>query len=363
MLTLDQIAEALGRPVLGDGAVEISGAAEPSEAGPRDIALAMSPAYAAGLSAGRARAAILWEGADWEAMGLEAAVTVPRARLAMATVTRALDEGPEIEPGIHPTAVVHPTASIGADPRIGPFVTVGRDAVIGDRARIMARVSVDAGAAVGDDALLMTSAVISHRVRIGHRFVGQAGCVVGGDGLSFVTPEESTVERARRSLGGDARAPVAQGWTRIHSLGTVEIGDDVEVGCNSTIDRGTVASTVIGRGTKIDNLVHVGHNVRIGEDCLLCGCVGVAGSARIGSRVVLAGQVGVADNIEIGDDVVTGAGTLIVTRVPAGKVLWGSPALEMKTRISLDKHVRRLPRLAAQVAALRAAAAGEATGD
>ena len=351
MLTLQDIATALDRPVIGDGTVRIARAAEPSAAGPEDLALAMSPAYAEGLRAGAARAAILWDGADPAAFGLAGAITVPRARLAMAAVTRALDPGPEIAAGVHPTAVIDPSARIGAGAAIGPFAVIGRDARIGARARIAARVSIDAEAVIGDDALVMQNVTIGARVRIGDRFVAQPGAVIGGDGLSFVTPEESGVERARRSLGdqGDVNA---QRWTRIHSLGTVEIGDDVEVGANSAIDRGTVAATRIGRGTKIDNLVHVGHNVQVGEDCLLCGLAGIAGSTRIGNRVVLAGQVGVSDNIVVGDDVVTGGGTQIFSRVAPGKVLWGSPAMDMEAYIRLQKHLRRLPRLSERIAAL-----------
>lgn len=353
MITLRDIADALGRPVIGDGAIPLDGAAEPAAAGPRDLALAMSPRYAEGLAAGRARAALLWDGADPAEHGLDGAVTVARPRLAMASVTRALDPGPEVAEGVHPAAIVHPSATIGPEARIGPFVTIGRDARIGARARVMERVSVGPGAVIGEDATLMSGAVVGHGVRIGDRFVGQAGSVVGGDGLAFVTPQESGVERARKSLG-DQGEITAQAWTRIHSLGTVVVGDDVELGCNSCIDRGTIAATTVGRGTKIDNLVHIGHNCSVGEDCLLCMGVGIAGSTKVGDRVVLAGQVGVSDNIEIGDDVVTGGGTKIFTRIPAGKVVWGFPAVDMEMHIRLQKHMRRLPRLGEQLAELRA---------
>ncbi|MFV2035782.1 MAG: UDP-3-O-(3-hydroxymyristoyl)glucosamine N-acyltransferase, partial [Halocynthiibacter sp.] len=158
-----------------------------------------------------------------------------------------------------------------------------------------------------------------------------------------------SVEKARENLGapgaGPAKELTAQKWTRIHSLGAVDIGDDVEVGANVTIDRGTIRATRIGRGTKLDNQVHLGHNVEIGEDCLLCGQVGVAGSARIGNRVVLGGQCGVSDNIFIGDDVVAGGATKIFTNAPAGRVLLGSPAVKMESQVEMQKALRRLPRL------------------
>jgi UDP-3-O-[3-hydroxymyristoyl] glucosamine N-acyltransferase len=135
------------------------------------------------------------------------------------------------------------------------------------------------------------------------------------------------------------------------------LGDDVEVGANVAIDRGTISATRVGRGTKLDNLVHIGHNVQVGEDCLLCGQVGIAGSARIGNRVVLGGQCGVSDNIFVGDDVIAGGATKIFTNAPAGRVLLGSPAMRMETNVEAWKNIRRLGRLFDQVADLRKAVA------
>ena len=354
MFTLRDIADALGRPVEGDGDLRLSRASEPATAGPDDLALAMSPFYADALRGGRARAAILWDGADWRSMGLAGAVTVPRARLAMARITAALDDGPgwARAGGVHPTAIVDATAVLGPDATVAPYAIVGAGTRIGACARIGPHVTIGDAVEIGDDVLLHPRVTIGDRVRIGDRFVAQAGAAIGGDGFSFVTPKESGIERARRTLG-DQGEIAAQSWTRIHSLGGVRIGDDVEVGANSTIDRGTVADTVVGRGTKIDNLVHLGHNDRIGEDCLLCGQVGLAGSVTVGDRVVLAGQVGVSDNVTIGDDVVAGGATIILSRVPAGRVILGYPAVEMDKQMAINKAVRRLPRLAQQVAELR----------
>jgi UDP-3-O-[3-hydroxymyristoyl] glucosamine N-acyltransferase len=348
------IAAALGAELHGDGTIRVTGAAEPAMAGPDQLALAMKPEYAAGLAQGAARAAVVWAGADWRALGLEAALVVPRPRYAMAGITRTLDPGPEIAPGVHPTAVIDPTAEIGEGAAIGPFVVIGRGARIGARARIAAHVTIGAEVTVGDDALLLEGVRLGHRIRIGHRFIAQPGAVVGSDGFSFVTPEKSGVERVRESLG-DQGEITQQSWTRIHSLGAVEIGDDVEIGANTAIDRGTIRATRIGRGTKLDNLVHVGHNVEIGEDCLLCGQVGIAGSARIGNRVVMAGQCGVNDNIFVGDDVVAGGATKIFTNAPAGRVLLGSPAVKMEAHVEMMKALRRLPRLLDQVRALQKA--------
>ena len=353
--SIRDIAAALGAEVLGDGSVIVTGVAEPSHAGPHDLAMAMSARYAAGLSQGQARAAIIGAGMDWQALGLSAAIIAPRPRIAMAHVTQAMDPGPQIAPVIHPSAVIDPDAIIGAGAAIGPFVVIGAGAVIGDRARIASHVSIAEGAKVGDDALILQGARIGARVVVGHRAILQPNCVIGGDGFSFVTPEASQVETTRASLGKSDAAVTPQSWTRIHSLGSVRIGDDVEIGANATIDRGTVADTTIGDGTKLDNMVHVGHNCRIGRDCLLCGQVGIAGSVTIGDRVVLGGQTGVADNLEIGSDVVTGASTIILSTVPPGRALLGYPAVRMETQVEMYKALRRLPRLAQTVAALQKA--------
>jgi len=346
---LSDIAAALGARLEGDGGLWITGAAEPAMAGPDDLALALRPEYTDGLAQGEARAALLWDGADWRAHGLRAALYVPRPRYALAHLTRALDPGPAIAPGIHPSAVIDPDARIGAGAAIGPLAVIGAGAVIGARARIGALCSIAAGAIIGDDAMLAEGVRIAARVRIGDRFIAQPGAVIGGDGFSFVTPDRSAVEAVRASLG-DRAGTAGQGWTRIHSLGGVEIGDDVEVGANSAIDAGTIRATRIGSGSKLDNLVHVGHNVTLGRDCMLCGQVGIAGSSRLGDRVVLGGQCGVNDNIFIGDDVIAGGASKIFTNVPAGRVVLGSPAVRMETQIEINKALRRLPRLMRRLA-------------
>jgi UDP-3-O-[3-hydroxymyristoyl] glucosamine N-acyltransferase len=352
--TIRDIAAAIGARAEGDLDLVILSASEPAAAGPDALALAMDPKYAEGLARGAARAAILWPGADWRALGLVAALWVSRPRIALAGLSQMFDPGPDLAPGLHSLSVIHPSAQIGDGARIGPFVTIGADCVIGPGARIASHVSIAEGARIGSEALILQGVRIGPRVVIGDRFICQPGAVIGGDGFSFVTPEKSGVEEIRETLGvRTSHHP--QGWTRIHSLGAVVIGDDVELGANVCIDRGTIRDTEIGSGTKLDNLVHIGHNVTVGRDCLLCGQVGIAGSARIGDRVVLAGQCGVNDNIFVGDDVIAGGATKIFTNAPAGRVLLGYPAVKMSTHIEMQKALRRLPRLAATVAALQKA--------
>jgi UDP-3-O-[3-hydroxymyristoyl] glucosamine N-acyltransferase len=175
--------------------------------------------------------------------------------------------------------------------------------------------------------------------------------VIGGDGFSFVTAEPSNVEKARETLGEAAmQAPDDPTWHRIHSLGGVVVGDDVEVGANSCIDAGTIRPTRVGNGTKIDSLVQVGHNVIVGAHCLLCAQAGVAGSTAIGDRVVVGGKAGIADNLKVGDDVVLGGGSVVLSNVPAGRVMMGYPATKMQVHIDSYKALRRLPRLLRELA-------------
>ena len=360
--TISEIASALGAEVFGDASVVVTGASEPATATPDDLALAMDPKYGAGLAEGAARAAILWDGADWAELGLEAAIVVPRPRYAMSGLTALMDAGPAIAPGVHEMALVDPSSQIGEGAAIGPFVVIGAGVTIGAGARIASHVSIGDGSQIGSEALIHAGVRIGARVRIGDRFICQPGAVIGADGFSFVTPEKSRVEEARASLGTDTKA-VNASWTRIHSIGTVEIGDDVEIGANATIDRGTIRATSIGNRTKLDNMVHLGHNVSVGEDTLLCGQVGIAGSTKIGNRVVLGGQVGVSDNIFVGDDVVAGGATKILSKVPAGRVILGYPAMKMEQYLEASRNWRRLPRLMDDVKALKKAVSSDDKDD
>jgi len=355
LYTIQSIAEAVGGTAHGDVQLTVSGAAEPGDANANDLAMAMAPKYADTLADGAARAAIMWEGADWRSFGLTAAITVSRPRLAMSGVTAMLDAGQGWETqAIHPSVVIDPTAVIGKAVSIGPYVSIGAHARIGDRSILGAHVVIGPDADMGPEAIIRDHVSIGARVRIGARFRAQSGARIGADGFSYVTPDVSGVEKARETLGEESETQ-SQSWLRIHSLGAVAIGDDVEIGANSTVDNGTIRDTVIGDGTKLDNLVHVGHNTRVGRDCLLCGLTGVSGSVEIGDSVVLGGQTGVADNLFIGDRVITGGGTKVLSNVPAGRVLLGYPGVKMNTHIEMYKALRRLPRSLRDLAALRKA--------
>ncbi|WP_407493529.1 UDP-3-O-(3-hydroxymyristoyl)glucosamine N-acyltransferase [Pseudooceanicola sp. MF1-13] len=352
--TIQQIADALGATPVGDASLTVTGAAEPAQAGADQLALAMKPAFAKTLPDGSAQAALLWEDADWQSMGLEAAILLARPRVAMATLTQLFDPGQGYTRGIHPTAVIEPSASLGKDVTVGPMAYIGPNARIGNNAMIGPQCYIGTDAILGDDALLNAGVRIMARVRIGDRFIAQPGVVVGSDGHSFVTAEESVVEQARATLGEEVTAQ-AQSWIRLHSLGSVVIGDDVELGANTCIDSGTIRPTRIGNGCKIDNLCHIAHNVTIGNDCLFAGQTGIAGSTVIGNNVTFGGQVGVTDNTTVGDNVVAGGATKIFSKVPAGRVMLGSPAVKMEQHLEQYKALRRLPRLFEQVAEIQKA--------
>ncbi len=344
VLRIGQIAKELGAEAFGDESLLIHGLSEPGMATARDLALAMSPRYEAALMNSSARAAVVWAGADWQALGLEAAIVVPRPRLAMAGLTQVFEPG-LVSDGIHPSAIIDPSAQIGAGTHIGPFSIVGPGAKIGADCWIGAHVSITGGSEIGEASVLFDGVRIGRRVQIGARCVLQPNAVVGGDGFSFVTTGPSNEERAFATAGRVPLEPIEDGKRhRIHSLGGVLIGADVEIGANSTVDAGTIRATQIGRGTKVDNLVQVGHNVIIGQDCVLCAQAAVAGSARMGDRVVMGGKSGIKDNITVGSDVVLAGGAIVMARVSDGRFLMGYPAMEMPAYRAQQKALRRLQR-------------------
>jgi UDP-3-O-[3-hydroxymyristoyl] glucosamine N-acyltransferase len=208
---------------------------------------------------------------------------------------------------------------------------------------VLAHASIAEDAVIGADALIGAGARIGARVRIGARFIAQPGAVIGGDGFSFVTPQPGVIEEAREA-GVIAPAERA-GYVRINSLGAVTIGDDVEIGANATIDRGTIADTVVGDGTKIDNLVMVGHNVRIGRSCLLCGHTGIAGSAVIGDGCVLGGRASIGDHAVLGRNVVITGNAAVSGHVPDGRIMMGYPGVRRDEFMAMFKALRRLPRV------------------
>lgn len=350
--TVADIAQALNARFEGDGSLRLARPTEPAAATVDDLAMAMDPRFGDQVAGSAAQAAILWDGADWADMGLRAAIFVDRPRFAMSGVTRHFDPGRPLAPGIHPTAIIDPDAEIGPDAAIGAFVVIGAGARIGPAARIFSHVSVAEGAEIGANFTAFEGARIGHHVVIGDHVIVHPNAVIGADGFSFVTPEAGAIDQVKSGAMQTA-AQKQQEFARIHSLGSVHIADNVEIGAGAVLDRGTIKNTRIGAGTKLDNMVHVGHNVSVGRTCLLCGQVGIAGSAVIGDRVVLGGQVGVADHVTIGSDVIVAGKAGISSNVPPNRVMMGNPAIPMEANVESYKHYRRLPRLAAKLADLQ----------
>ena len=344
-LTIQDIATALGAQAFGAVDLLVKRPCEPAMAATDDLALAMTPAYGDALEASKAQAAIVWQGCDWQALGLKAAIEVPRARLAMAHLTQAFDSQSQPQ-GVHETAVIDPSAKVAAGASVGPFTVIGPMVEIANDVIIGAHCSISEGASIGQQTQLHDGVRIGRKVQIGASVILQPNVVIGADGFSFVTAEPSNEERALRTMGRTPLDPPRDAVRhRIHSLGSVIVGDDVEVGANSTIDAGTIRATQVGRGTKIDNLVQVGHNVVLGEDCVLCAQAAVAGSAKIGDRTVMGGKSGIRDNVTIGSDVVLGGGAIVLGHVASGSFMMGYPAQDMPDHRAQVKGLRRLPQL------------------
>lgn len=349
--TIGAIAAAIGARVEGDPGLLVRAPAHPAEAGPDDLAIAMDATHTAMLAKGAARAALMAEGADWHAVGLAAAIIVARPRYALALVTEAFAPPQEIARGRHSSAVIAPDAEIAEDAAIGPFCLIGAGARVGARAVLLGHATLGAGAEIGPDGLVHAGVRIASGVRIGARTILHPNAVIGSDGFAFVTPTPGAAEsvRATGRVAEDARN---MRLARIHSLGGVEIGDDVEIGAGTTVDAGTLSPTRIGSGTKIDNLVQNAHNVRIGSNCLICAQVGIAGSTTLGDRVVLEGQAGISDNVTIGSDVVVAARSGVAANLPDRSVVLGAPALPRKEALAILTATRRLPRLVETVRTL-----------
>jgi UDP-3-O-[3-hydroxymyristoyl] glucosamine N-acyltransferase len=263
-----------------------------------------------------------------------AVIAVGGTRTAFAELTALFDRGPPHEMGVHPTAIV------AADAVLGVGASVGAGAVFGPRSRIgvgttlMPQVTIAADVEIGANCLLHSGVRVGHGCIIGDRVIVHGNAVVGADGFSFA-PDLMSAEAFTAGIT----------LARVHSLGNVVIGDDVEIGACTTIDRATLDSTRIGRGCKIDDHVHIGHNVTIGESCILCGMVGISGSVILGDRVRLGGGVGVADHVRIGDQAMVGARSGVATNVPADTFVVGYPAIPYRRFFEQQLYLGREKRL------------------
>jgi UDP-3-O-[3-hydroxymyristoyl] glucosamine N-acyltransferase len=322
-MKLGEIAHRLNCELEGDPEIEIHGVAGLPEAQPGDLTFLANRRYRRFVA--RTRASAIIAGSDAGALPLPT-LRSPHPYYAFARALELFSTGPTYPPGVHPTAVIAPTARIGPGAHIGPYCFIDDEVVIGRNAVLHSFVVVYRGAQIGDDFFAHSHAVVREYCRLGNGVVLQNGAVVGCDGFGF------------------ARTPEGR-WYKLRPVGGVVVHDEVEIQANSCVDRATVGVTEIGRGSKLDNLVQVGHSCRIGENTLLCGQVGLAGSTRVGSQCILAGQVGVAGHLTIGDRTVLTAQSGVPADVPADAVYSGYPAIENALWLKCVALFRRLPEI------------------
>jgi UDP-3-O-[3-hydroxymyristoyl] glucosamine N-acyltransferase len=328
------VAAAVGGRVHGTAGRKLTGVAPLEAAGPRDLSWVADESRAREAQASAAGALLV---PAERISGGRPCVVVPSPQLALALWLEAFRPDERPRGGVARGAFVHRTARVAPGASVEPGATVSAGARVGPRTRVRAGAFVGEQAEVGEDCVLGPGSAVLARCRVGNRCILQPGAVVGSDGFGYVWD------------GG--------GHHKVPQIGIVRIEDDVEIGANATIDRATLGETVIGRGTKIDNLVQVGHNVAVGEHSILCGQAGVGGSSRIGRGVTLAGQVGVSDHVTIGDGaILTGqAGIARKGRVPAGAVISGMPALPHREFLKRAALVGKLEAALERLSALEAA--------
>lgn len=330
MLRLEEIARLVGGQLDGPADRQITGAATVDRAGPGDITFAAEKRY---LEAARTTAAACVI-VPHDAPELDRpTIRVRSPRVAWAQVLEALSPKPEYPLGIHESAVIAEDARIGKNVSIQANVVIGRRAVIGDGVVLCPGVVVGAECIIGDGSLLHPNVTVMDRVTIGKSVIIHSGSVIGSDGFGYVT------------VNGHHR--------KVPHIGTVLIEDDVEIGANVTIDRGVCGATRIGRGSKIDNLVQIGHNVELGEDCLVVAMAGIAGSARIGDRVTLAGQSGVAGHLSVGDDTVVAARGLVARDLAPKSFVSGFPARPHRENMRVIAATQKLPEAMESLGALK----------
>lgn len=338
LFKIRDIANTLRADAVGDLDVVVSSLAEPAHAGRDQLALAMHEKYHNDLKTGRAVAAVLPIGTNWQALDLQAAIFMPTPKQALANLTPMFDHRVALPVGVHPSAVIADSASIGKNAAVGAFVTIGEHTRIGENATIHSHTSIGRSVVIGDCALINSGVRVGDNAVIGDSFLAHLGAVIGADGFSF---DPSALLRQDNNVDS---------IPRVASLGAVKIGDNVEIGANTTIDRGTIRDTEIGSGTKIDNLVQISHNVKVGCHCLISGQSGIAGSTQVGNRVIIAGQAAIKDNITIGDNVIILAAAKVVKSVPSGQIIMGFvPARKQEEFYVLYRALLRLPALARKV--------------
>ncbi|HVN93459.1 MAG TPA: UDP-3-O-(3-hydroxymyristoyl)glucosamine N-acyltransferase [Terracidiphilus sp.] len=323
-MKLGELATKLGAELRGNPDLDVTGVKGIEEAGPTDITFVANVKYTALARTTHAAAVIV------EPEFQEISAATLRIKNPYHSFSRALGlfyQPPAYAPGIHPTAVVDPTAEIGADSHVGAYAVIGPNVRVGDHATILPHVVLYPGVKIGSHFFAHAHSVVREHCILGDYVTLENGVVIGGDGFGFSKNAEGH-------------------WEKIPQSGPVRIGSHVDVQANATIDRATVGATEIGDGTKVDNLVQVGHGSKIGNDTLVCAQTGLAGSSVIGNNVILAGQVGIAGHCTVGDGVILTAQSAVSHDVPPGKMISGSPGFDNRIWLRAVAIFQRLPELA-----------------
>jgi len=323
-----ELAEHLQAEVKGDLSRPVSGVASPEDAGAEDLIYVDAAKHLARAQASAAGCVLVREGMKLEGKTL---LVVANPKLAFAKAAAWLLKPEPIARGVHPTAVIDASAKVAADARVGPYAVVEAEAVIGARTEIGAFCFIGKGAVVGESCRLHPRVTLYPGARIGSRATLHSGAVIGGDGFGYVYGE-------------------GRHW-KFPQLGSVEIGDDVEIGNNTTVARGSLGVTRIERGVKLDNLVHVAHNVRIGEHTVIAAQTGISGSCDIGHHVLIGGQAGLGDHCRIEDEAVVGGQTGVLNgkTIRTKEVVWGTPARPLAQFKKQHALFARLPELGERV--------------
>jgi UDP-3-O-[3-hydroxymyristoyl] glucosamine N-acyltransferase len=322
-MKLGELATKLGAELRGDAELEVTGVKGIEEAGPTEVTFVANPRYAA-LARTTKAAAVLVEPGFQE-------ISAPTLRIqnpyfAFSRSLALFYQPPSYAPGIHPTAVIDPTAEVGPGAHIGAYVVVGPKVRLGSHATLLPHAVLYPGVQAGDHLFVHAHAVIRENCVLGDHVTLENGAIVGADGFGFAKNDQGH-------------------WEKIPQSGPVRLGNRVDIQANACVDRATVGATEIGDGSKIDNLVQIGHGSKIGENTLVCAQAGLAGSSVIGNNVILAGQTGIAGHCAVGDGVILTAQSAVSHDIPAGKMISGSPGFDNRTWLRAVTIFQRLPEL------------------
>lgn len=330
-ITAQELAKFLGATIEGDGSAMISGIANPEDAGAEDLIYVEATKHAARAEASRARCVVVPQGVRVEKKTL---LIAAQPKLAFARAGARLKEEPPIASGVHPTAVVDASAKLSMGVSIGAYTVIEAGASIGAKTQIGAFCYIGRGAQIGESCRLFPRVNLYPGARIGNRVRIHSGAVIGSDGFGYVLADDH--------------------YEKFPQAGIVEIEDDVEIGSNAAIDRGSLGVTRIGRGVKIDNLVHIAHNVQIGEDTIIAAQTGISGSCTIGARSLIGGQVGIGEHCTLESGAIIGAQAGIPTSkiIRGSETVWGTPARPLEKFKKQFAWFERLPELAARLRAV-----------